>query len=251
MPKILRSGSLIASDRVVPIPDAPAPPPEPPSEAALPSEAGEAPTEVEAEEQSRQILEDRTIERVQEVSQKILQSARQEREKLFEQARAEAESIREEAASSARQQVLAEKRASIESCLQEVERLMTALQSQQQSFLMQYEEGLFSLAMEIARKVVGAAIEKDASLMQALVREAVATVKNADWIGVEVSSHLSGLAESLRQELAGGQKTGMVEVTAADLPPDGCVIHTPDGIVDASVSVQLQNLQAIFEKSKQ
>ncbi len=82
--------------------------------------------------------------------------------------------------------------------------------------------------------------------MVPLVREAVSTVKNADWISVEVSDQLPGLVEKLKQEFAAWKS---IQVSGIGLPVDGCFVNTPDGVVEASASVQLENLKILFEKS--
>lgn len=244
MRKIIKPGNVISSDSVVKIPDATPPP------IVQPPEAQEQEQEFTPVLKTQKILDNSAKNRADELSAKILQRARDEREMILEQARTEAQRIREEARQSAYQQVLEEKHQQISDCLSEVERLMNDLQKQQQNFLKQYEDGIFSLALDIAKKILGATIKEHEELMIPLVKEAVASVKDADWISVEISEKLPHLIEKLKSELAKYQNFERIEVHAAVLPEDGCIIHTPNGIVDASVSVQLENLKAEFEKSR-
>ena len=252
MRKVIKPGNLVPSEEVVQIPDAPTPQPlesqEIPISEATPSDPL---PELETQDKSRQILESKTLEQVQDVSHKILQSARIEREKILSQAQEEAEKIRTEARQTAYRQVLDEKHGEIERCLSEVDRLMNDLQEQHQSFIKQYEDGLFSLSLDIAEKVLHTAIGEQEELMRSLVKEAVSSVKNVNWISVQVSDRLPGLVEALQKEFANWKELCQVEVSAADLPIGGCVVQTPDGVVDASISVQLGNLKGIFDKSKE
>ena len=198
------------------------------------------------EEQIRHTIEKNALEKANEMSHKILQSARLERETLIAQAQEDAKRIRVEAQQSAYQKVLEDKHQQIDECISRVDFLLEDLQKQQQNFLQQYEDGLFSLALEIAEKVVRTSIPQHEELMIPLVREAVSAVKNADWIGVEVSDQLPKLVEALQKEFAAWKS---IQISAAELPVDGCLVNTPNGVVDASASVQLENLKVLFEKS--
>ena len=124
---------------------------------------------------------------------------------------------------------------------------MERLSQDQDSFLRQYQEGLLGLSLEIAQKVLDEAVMSDASLMRPLVQKAVASVKNAEWISVEVSSRLPGLVEELKKELAGRPDLPRTDVMGAELPPGGCRVQTPEGILDASVDTQLTNLKNLVE----
>ena len=244
--KIIRPGSIIPLDEVVKIPDAPAI-----------SQTNAVAEEAQAEDPQDQtssyvsplnVLSDNTVERANEISQKILQRARTERESILEQAQADAQRIREEAGREAYCKVLEDKQNEIDSCLSELERLMNELQEQQRSFLKQYEEGLHILALDITKKVLGTSIREHEELMLPLIKNAIASVKNADWISIQISERLPQLVEQLKKELAHRQDLGRVEVAASDLPEDSCIISVSEGVVDASVSVQLENLRAQFEK---
>ena len=213
--RVIKPVHLVASDEVVQIPDAPLPPAEQQEEEIPESNEQQLVTE----EQIRHTIEKNALEKANEMSHKILQSARLEREALIAQAQEDTKRIRIEAQQSAYQKVLEEKHQQIDECISRVNLLLEDLQKQQQSFLQQYEDGLFSL---------------------------VSAVKNADWIGVEISDQLPKLVEALKQEFAAWQS---IQVSAVGLPVDGCLVNTPDGVVDASASVQLENLKALFEKS--
>jgi len=257
LPKIIKPGRLVPSDGVVKIPDAPSPPVPLPEE-PLPGEPQTGENQLpgqEAEQQQEEpaakfqnMLEESAVERANDVAQKILQRTRTEREEILGRAQAEAQRIREEAYRAAYQQALDEKNQEINSCLSEVNQLMVDLKEQQQSFLKQYEEGILTLALNITKKVLGTSIRAHEELMLPLVKDAVSSVKNADWINVQISERLPGLIAQLRKELAQRQDLDKVELTIRDIPEDSCIVTTPDGIIDASVSVQLENLQAQFER---
>lgn len=262
LPKVIKPGRQIPSDEIYRIPDtgprppaaADSPPGEAPEEepAAAPAPPDPAKTLEEREAESRRRIERMTREakeQAEETAQRVLQSAGAERARLLEQAQAEAGRIREEARQQAYQDTLRQKEGEITARLGELDRLMDQLRRDQDDFLRQYQEGLFALSLEIAQKVLDEAVMADAALMRPLVQKAVASVKNAEWISVQVSSRLPGLVEALKKDLAGRPDLPRTDVEAAELPPGGCVVQTPEGIIDASVDTQLNNLAALAENS--
>ena len=262
LPKVIKPAGLVASDEVYRIPDsAPLSPPlspeEEPEETAL-RDTPEAPQERESEEERErrlaeehrkreEFLETQARLKADEAARQILLGAEAERERLLAEAEIEAAGLREEAKRAAYEAVYQEKRQVIEERLSELDRLMGQLQKDQAEFLRQYEEGLSALALEIAQKLLDESILQHKELMKPLVQKAVSTVKNAEWISVQVSDRLPGLAEELKAELAGRPGFPPVDVLAADAAPGSCVVHTPEGVVDASVPVQLENLKSVFE----
>ena len=70
----------------------------------------------------------------------------------------------------------------------------------------------------------------------------MAQVKNAEWLEVQISQQLPELAQELRKELQEWTDARHVEVTTDQNELGACVVHTPQGIIDASVSTQLDNL---------
>lgn len=277
LPKVIKQGGVSPSDEVYQIIDKnPPPPPKPKPEESGEPEEGEAETdENETEEEQEPETEDQgpDLERIQQeleekeraakkrierltqeakeqaeaMSQKILQSAKSETTRMMEQAQADVGRIREDAYRKGREEGRTEKRVEIEGKLRELDQLMERLTQDQETFLNQYREGLAALSLEIAQKVLDETVMADSAMMLPLVKKAVSSVKNAEWISVEVSSKLPGLVEGLKKELAGRPEYGRVDVQASDLPPGSCRVHTPEGMVDASVSTQLGNLKSLFE----
>lgn len=261
LPKVIKLAELATSEEVYQIPDSDHTPVSPGSGDTSSPEDGEEPETQGGKDHPRPDLEQleqaarqraerltrEAKEQAEEIAQKVLQSAKSERARLVDQARADAEKIREESRRQGYQDGLEEKRQSIEKRLGELDRLMERLQQDQERFLKQYEEGLFALALEIAQKVLDESITLDGSLMRPLVQKAVSAAKNAEWISVEVSSRLPGLAEELKKELAGRADLPRLDVTAAEMPPGGCMVQTPEGIIDASVGTQLENLKGLFD----
>lgn len=140
------------------------------------------------------------------------------------------------------QAAVEEKRQRIENLLGATEGLLNQLAQQQRQYFIRYEKALPDLALEIAGKVMEHAIQTDPLVLEPLVQRAVAQVKNAEWLEVQVSQQLPELAQELRKELQEWTDARHVEVTTDQNELGACVVHTPQGIIDASVSTQLDNL---------
>lgn len=258
--KVIKPGNVVCSDDVVLIADMPAPPKPaaPPDqdnpEALAPElaqEAIEGETVHTAEQEAELLSVRRARENAEEISQKILRHARQERDEMLEKARADAAFLKEQAAKEGRETAYEQMKASIDDCLQQVSSLLDDLQLRQRQFIQKYSDGLSMLAVDIAEKVLNMRIARDDSEMIELVHQAVSSVKNADWISVEVSDKMQGLIERLETEFA-QQAAGepRVDVMAVDAPVGTCVLHTPEEVIDASVPVQIENVRELFGQIK-
>lgn len=207
-------------------------------------------SQVEAQNSFEAMKEKKLVEQADDISHKILQSARVEREKILEQAQQEALEIRQDAWNTGYQEAISKKQEEMESCIAQAEELMTQLQEDHQTFIQQYEAGLNELAVDIAEKVLKEAVHENGALMVSLVKEAVASARNADWISIQVSDRLPGLVDTLKRELSDVQSLRhAVDVSSDDLPEDTCIIQTPEGVLDASVSVQMDNLRTVLKKA--
>lgn len=227
------------SDDVVMIPDLPPPIPQLEEE-----EGGEVPSQ-RVQAMAAQILEE--AQKQAELSkEQTLAQAGSEREALLQAAEKEAEQIRAQARREGAEQGEREKKQEIEESLQQLSALLQQLREEHSAFLRESEEGLKLLAVDVAQKLIEKKIEEDDAVLIGLVKKAVSSIRETDWISVEVSANLPQLVEKLEKEL-GREVNGMrLEFAPRDLPDGGCWIQTPDGAVDASVATQAENLKAIF-----
>ena len=248
MPKVIRQTNTAASDLVVKIPDAPPPHPPPP---VMIQEGDTVVFEEQAELQPAISPQQQAEEQAQALTKRLLQTARGEGERILQTAREEAQRLREEAMQQGYRQALEEKQQEISSQLAELDTLMQTLQQRQQEFFETYENGLTTLSIEIAQKVLGSLIRQQETLLLPLVEQAMSTVKNEEWITVQVSERMPVLVDYLKRDLLGGTGTEghTVEVQAADLPEGSCLIQTPEGVVDASIHTQLENLKTMFDRT--
>lgn len=249
--RVIKQGRLVDSGEVFKIPDEePLPVQQEPDEEIEDAEEA-AESQTEAQNSFEAMRQQKLIDQANDISHKIMQSAKAEREKILEQAQQEALEIRQDAWNTGYQEAISKKEAEITNCIAQVEQLMQQLEEDHKSFIQQYEEGLNDLAIEIAEKVLKEAVHETGDLMVSLVKDAVSAVRNANWISIQVSDKLPGLVDTLKRELSDTQSLRhAVEVSAGEFPEDTCIVQTPEGVLDASVSEQINNLKTVLARTE-
>lgn len=244
MPRIIREGYIVdPKERIeipgeISLPHRPPPPPAEGEDGASASEAGEP-------QDSRNDTMDWEYE-AQLAADSYLEQAQKEADALLADARRQAEELKAAAVAEGRTQAAAEKSTEIQDCIQRVDSYLDAMQATHNQFMTEYESELHDMALEIAGKVLSKRISEDDMELAELVKKAALSARKAEWIQVEISDQLPILMEYLRRELADPEYGGNVEIVAQEMAVDGCILQTPDGIVDASVSTQLKNLKEQF-----
>ena len=236
---------------------------EPVEEEELPEEgeaAEEEPEEEEAEEtigERRLGEERRQVDRRAEdilnedaVIRKYRERLRMTKEEFFEDMeqeliaglRRQMEEVRAEAFYNE----LLNQRENINKALEAMDSGMKSLAANYQDFIMEYAEELKYMAMEIAERILRKEIREDKQALEEMAVELVSEVRNAPWINVEVSEEVEGLAAYLKERLNMAEQGKTVFVEAREAPPDTLRIATEEGVIDATISIQLKQLRDAF-----
>jgi flagellar assembly protein FliH len=230
-------------------------------EAGEPHEAEEvfepAPAEHSHAADAYQAEYDELLETAQEEVAKLLTDARGEAREIIDQAEAEAEKAREIAyaegfenghddgfnaavdeAEKAFQQLFAEGQ-------KEVDKVVADAYTERDKLLTEMEPKILRLALDISEKIVGYELEQDSEAFVALVTAALNTMKQEARVTLRIGHEQH--TGAFRSKAAARFKTDRGSVEAdltADpgLGPDGCLIETGNGTVDASVSSQLEQI---------
>jgi flagellar biosynthesis/type III secretory pathway protein FliH len=168
------------------------------------------------------------------------------REELIELYQPELRRICEEEAQRAYLDARMRKAGELKQCIAEVEQRMEELEDQQHTYMTTYAKDLKYLAVEIAEKFVNQKINENDRTLQKLVMNTVGKVKNANWMTVELSDRLVELIGYLKTELQKPEYHGGAEVSPISAPADTVRVTTDSGTIDASVSVQANNLRSLF-----
>ncbi len=160
------------------------------------------------------------------------------------------------AADTARQQGyndgLARAQAEVKEQLVEAMSALTEAQRERQRIAEAHTEALRQLALQVARKVLGASFEADPALVTRVVEESLREIEPSYSLEVRVHpssiEFVSGAREELERLVAGG---GRIEVTAdPTVDVGGCVLSTPVGEVDARISTKLAVLEAALSADR-
>lgn len=268
MSRILKPYDVITAPEVFRLSDHPAglqPPiatPEPEEQEQATEQAAEPPMgdictyrSKQLEEQARVVYE-AAIRQSQEESEAILAKARaqakQEADQILQMVLEEANNLRSQILEDARREAAQEKAQEIEQALLQVQTTLDELHQQHTRFLQQYEQELKSLALEIASKILNKRVEQDDTQLLELVKAAIESIKQVPWMSVQLSRQNADLIAALQEHLATAdlRTVARIEVVPAELPSGSCLIETPEGIVDASVSTQLENLNESFQQAE-
>lgn len=145
---------------------------------------------------------------------------------------------------------LSRKKAELRECVDSVKNLMDQMAQAQQEFIRQYSEELKYMAVDIAEKIVLQKISEDDAFMQPLVLQSVSSLKNAQWLNVEISERLVGLVDFIRKELEKPEYSGKATVFPVAGTDGLCRVTTEDGTIVSSIEAQAQNLREAFKDSE-
>ena len=196
----------------------------------------------------------------------ILRSAREEAEKLradaAAEARAQAERIREEAQRQGYQDGYAAGSAGAEQDLktnretqaaQMQAQLRTFLENaaaQQDQMMDAAKTDMRDLAIAVAEKVIRISLKSSSGIIAKMIQDATEKMKRREWVRIYVSGcDAKGLAQitpRLTRALAGLSDHIRI-VPVATEETGTCIIETPDTIIDASASTQMNNIRSILD----
>lgn len=252
MPDIYRGQALLETEDTVEIPDVFFGEEPPLEEEPVPESSedeAEAPAEEpDAEEEEKPPQEElppqKTREEIMAEEAAMLEDIRREvREQAYRDGYQQAE---KEGFEAGYQEGLRQKRGELKESIAEVEKQLDAMQEQQKAFLTQFAQELKFMAIDVAEKIIFKKIEEDDLILTSLVTQAITSVKNTKWLTVELSERLISLVEYMRSEVNKPDYHGRVEIDAVACPDDTCRVNSDEGTLVASVSVQAENLRALF-----
>jgi flagellar biosynthesis/type III secretory pathway protein FliH len=136
----------------------------------------------------------------------------------------------------------------VEVQLMEVMTALTAAQQERHRLAQQHESALADLALGIARKVIGAHLEADPTLVQRIVSETVRELEPSTALEVRVSPDDLTVVEQGRAELERLiQGSGAVTITPdPSVDRGGVILISPVGEVDARIATKLSVLETAF-----
>lgn len=195
-------------------------------------------------EEKRHILE-HARNQARESMAEILSDAYAQRDKIVNTAEKEAVRIREQAREQGHEQGLEEALSSVEDLTVRLRQEVGEAYERMENQLEDIRSQIVELSLDIAGKILEKRIEEDSGEMAELVKKAIQSERDKKKIDIHISAKALELAEALEKELEPLQEKygGTIRVRKEECPPDRVRIETSDGILDASVFRQLEQLK--------
>ncbi len=206
----------------------------------------------ESEYEKLQIERDAIIKQAQMEAAQILEDAQAESRRILEDSEVQAKSVLETAREDGYRAGVQEKQQEIEECMLKINQFLAELKINQEDYFDDYASELRFTALDIAEKLVAQKLEADERVIIPLVRSAVKTLREVNWIKVEVSDKLRDVASELENVLSEAKSSQTIEVELRrDADPGTCVVHTAEGVIVASVLSQVENIREYFGQYKE
>ncbi|HEX3037481.1 MAG TPA: FliH/SctL family protein [Oscillospiraceae bacterium] len=133
--------------------------------------------------------------------------------------------------------------------MKELSEMMEAVESSKSEILEKYAADLEKLAITIAQKVVKRELSIDEKAMQSIIRNAVDSYRNQEWVRICVSKNMEDVLLKADSSIIEALKdvSDSVKIVASPEMTDGdCIIDMPDRMIDCSADAQIRNIQEAF-----
>lgn len=179
----------------------------------------------------------------------IINAANENSKSIIRNALQQSEKIRTDAFNEATQKAVDEKYAEVERIVNEFRSLMEDMKAAQLDYFERYAVELKMLALDISEKVIMHKVEEDDLLMLDLISKNIKSIRDADWITIEISNKLPQLAEAVEKAMESvgmSNKTEIQQIASKD--KSSCILRATDRIVDISLKTQMSNIRDYFAK---
>lgn len=194
--------------------------------------------------EKKQILEHARIQAKQTAS-KILEDAYAQRDKIVNTAETEAARLKQIAKEEGFDEGLRESEEFIRESLSGINEEFEQLKREEQAAFEQLNKDVLNIAFNMTEKILKKTLEKDELALLELVKSVLKEEADKSNVTVHLSSRAYLLAEELKKylEKTREKEKNAIKIKKDDMEYSDLKIETEDGIVDASISVQLENLK--------
>lgn len=206
----------------------------------------------ESELEKLQIEREAIIKQAQTEAAQIIEAARAESQQMIDDAAEQSRAVMAAALEDGYRDGVRAKQEEIDACMLKMNQYLSELKIEQEEYFDEYASELKFTALEIAEKIVAQKLETDENVIIPLVRSAVKTLREVNWIKVEVSDKLKNAAAELETVLSEAKSSQSIEVELRrDADAGTCVVHTAEGVIVASVLQQIENIREYFGQYKE
>ena len=131
----------------------------------------------------------------------------------------------------------------------EVQAFLEKASLAREEMLLQSRDELLELCLSIAEKVVRVSLKSSSEVIVRMIQTATERMKRQEWVHIYISGcdarQLAQISPALTSTL-GALSQHIKVVPMGDDEGGTCIVETPDGIVDASVSTQMSNIRDVL-----
>lgn len=136
--------------------------------------------------------------------------------------------------------------------IEELSLMIEAVEKAKTKILQDFQGDLQNLATAIARAILKKELEIDEGAMRSIILSAMEEYRNQEWIRIYVSDKTANVllkADSSIVEDLKDISDSVKVIVAPDLNDGGCVLETPDQVIDAGIDSQLQKIKTTIENA--
>lgn len=202
-------------------------------------------SELELLSEEKQKILDAAKSQAEKFAAGILEEAYSKRDKLVNTAYEEAERIRKNAEEAGYQKGIEQSCQEIEAELAALKQSVEEIRQQMAVYEQETEEKIVTLSLSMAEKILTKKMEDDGAVIADMVEKAVLSERDKSEIIIHITDQSSRLIDQLEQRLEPLKEkiSGTIKLKPEDEPPGYARIETEEGIIDASVYTQLENLR--------
>jgi flagellar assembly protein FliH len=193
------------------------------------------------------------LESTKKEADEVLRKARQQSELILSRANEEADKIKKQAwqegLREGQSKANEELQAKTQKLLSEIETIKYQIEKDKETFYAQSQEEMLTLALDIAKKIIGDKMEEDDKTFARIARNVLKKVKNPSKITLRVSKDDYDDLLKAKDLLY----TAVDEIDELDILKDeslkkgSCLVDTGNGVLDGGIDTQFELLQAAFD----
>ncbi|HHY35537.1 MAG TPA: hypothetical protein GX510_07910 [Firmicutes bacterium] len=217
-------------------------------------EHGDMPAAADLEEASRAARA--VLEEAKRAADEIIESARREAQNILESAAREREEVLQrahrEGYEAGYKEGLEDAATEGESLLLQAREALEDARSSLPVMLKELEPRILALCLEIGRKVLGRELREDPETILDMARQGLKALKDEREFSLRVNPSLVALLDGSKDELIAEFSAKSFEVIGdEEIPPDGVVVKSPHGLVDARIETQITNIARAIGELRQ
>ena len=184
-------------------------------------------------------------EKAKQTTETMLEEAYAKHDKIVNAAKVDAEHIKEEAQKKGYEQGIVDAGDSLKQQLAQISEGVNAFLDTYNKEVEDLQAKVIELAFAMTEKILSKRISENEAEMREMVHEVIRSVKEKKQIHLQISNQMMGFIDQLDHELEPMRERyqSTIKVKAVPMEAGTCRVETEDGIIDASVFVQLENLR--------